>query len=334
MNVRYYLLYGIAPLIFVGGSILFAEKANANIIGHNHSSNLYIEYQTKTKPLAEAKSPYQKYAKVYFITKKYNITSDMNDDDIATKPIKEANCPNGTLWHQGLCLKECDTTAYPYDTAPEDEMGTTASIECMSGSAVVKRYMFIDCNDGWTLNDGRCDPKECSLSEYPYLSAPTSAAGTLKAVCKSGFDYHFGYATCYEGWDKEGGQCNLHTCNASEYPYTSNPGESAGRLITCKSGTDYQYGYTSCYDGWNKTGNQCVANTCTGYESDGATIPHCDSTESCNRGSDKVYRCKTCEQGYGVDSNGLCEVITCPIGQINVHTYWCSDAWRCLMPGG
>ena len=337
MKTKDYLLYAVVILLYGLGMFFLTKIAKANIIYNDSGTNLLIEYQTKTKPSAGPKSSYQKYAAVYFIFGNKNLTSEANNDDLSGTPIKNADCPSGYVWHQGLCEAECDETLYPYDTAPEAKKGTVVSVKCVLNSSLVTRYMYTKCNSGWDLSNNKCEVHQCSTSDYPYTSSPSVSAGTLKAACKTGDDYHYGYSSCNEGWDKSGSKCNIHECSEEDYPYMSNPGGTAGVVkAACKTGTEYRYGYSSCYEGWDKNGSMCIMHTCTGYGSETATIGHCNGSESCKQGNSKVYKCKSnsCQSGYGVNSNGLCEMISCPTGKINVYAYWCSNDWRCLMSGG
>ena len=334
MKIRDYLLYAIVLLLCGLGMFFLTKVAKANIIYNDSGTNLLIEYQTKTKPSAGPKSSYQKYAAVYFIFGNKNLTSEANNDDLSGIPIKNADCPSGYVWHQGLCEVKCNTSLYPYDTAPEAKKGTVVSVKCVLNSSLVTRYMYTKCNSGWDLSNNKCEVHQCSTSDYPYTSNPGGTAGVVKAACKTGTEYQYGYSSCYEGWDKNGSMCTIHTCDRTIYPISGTADSAKGTYSICKSGTSSYSGYTSCKEGWTLSGARCLENECSGYGSGTATIAHCNNSESCQKGSTKVYKCTSCQSGYGVNGSGLCEIITCPTGQINIYTYWCSDDWRCLMPGG
>ncbi|MBQ8465128.1 MAG: hypothetical protein IJ545_03875, partial [Alphaproteobacteria bacterium] len=75
-------------------AMLYNNAAQAYILSLN-SDTPCIE-EPKTKPNAEPKSSYQKYAAVNFITKRNNISTDITTgDDLANNPIKETSCPSG-----------------------------------------------------------------------------------------------------------------------------------------------------------------------------------------------------------------------------------------------
>ena len=237
-------------------------------------------------------------------------------------------CNNG--WTQNGCYcneNSCD--GYPLSTSTS----CLTSDSCKNGSSYM--YKCTACSEGYTLNAGVCiatsRPADC-----PYDSKPSESKGAV-ASKTYGNKVCYYYTSCYEGYSgPAGGDCTAKSCDRTVYPYNvlSGSSSSAGVLISCKSGENTYWGYTRCNEGWILSGARCLENECTGYGSGTAVIAHCNTSASCRKGSTKVYKCTSCQNGYGVNSSGLCEVITCPTGQINIYTYWCSDDWRCLMPGG
>jgi len=62
------------------------------------------------------------------------------------------------------------------------------------------------------------------------------------------------YKSCYEGWYYDNkDDCKVHTC-PSNYPYPSNPGETAGTVILCQKGASTVYSYNACNNGWSLSG--------------------------------------------------------------------------------
>ena len=374
MKTKDYLLYAVVILLYGLGMFFLTKIAKANIIYNDSGTNLLIEYQTKTKPSAGPKSSYQKYAAVEFITKTSKITLDSNSNDLdnsireANCPTGEifvngvcmsktecqnaypltsvsanvgryisagcgsgerycyVNCNNG--WTQNGCsCNENSCEGYPLSTSTL----CSAFNSCKKGSSYM--YQCTACPDGYGLENGICieikRPDNC-----PYDEKPSDSKGMV-ASHQYGSNVCYYYTSCYEGYSGPAeGDCTAKSCDRSAYPYDVQPSSTAGVVTSCKSGEDTYWGYKSCKEGWTLSGARCLENACSGYGSGTATIAHCNNSASCQKGSTKVYKCTSCQSGYGVNSSGLCEVITCPTGQINIYTYWCSDDWRCLMPGG
>ena len=148
MKARYYLIYGVTLLLFVISFILFIQASNANIIDNQQSTDLFIEYQSKTKPIAEPKLSSEnflsisglaktdlavKYAGVSFIFKsKKNVSVDSNNTNLDTKPIEETKCPEGQENVGGICtdVAACKE-AFPLSSADKG-VGSYVTKNCGS----------------------------------------------------------------------------------------------------------------------------------------------------------------------------------------------------------
>ena len=289
-----------------------------------HTGTPYIE-KNQTQSSAGPKSSYQKYAAVQFIAKTSKITLDSNSTDLDINPIKNADCPSGYEWVNGICEKPCDRSLYPFSTQPSITAGVFVS--CISKGETY--YGYQSCNTGWELVGADCVMANCD--GYPFDNAPDSTVGTVVSK-QCGENIKYKYSACNAGWKgPSNGSCSINECSIDDYPYTSDPGTAAGiQREKCKTGTEYRYGYSSCNEGWDKTGSMCVTHTCNGFSLTSQGVPHGVSYSTCQSGTTTFYRLDACDSDYEV-SNGTC-VAKCPYDMTHLHPN-CASAPSCSKQG-
>ncbi|MBR1604893.1 MAG: hypothetical protein IJ660_02155, partial [Alphaproteobacteria bacterium] len=145
--------------------------------------------------------------------------------------------------------------------------------------------------------------------------------------------YGCGTSGCKSGYIADGKQCVLNQC--LDYFSSSELTNCKTKNDSCNRGDTTVYKCTECNSGYSlNTTGKCDANQCEGYFT-ATELTNCKTkNDSCNRGDTTVYKCTECNSGYSLNTIGKCETIVCPVGQILPSQYWCSSAWRCLMPGG
>ena len=179
-------------------------------------------------------------------------------------------------------------------------------------------YKYVSCNSGWDgPENGRCLEHECSPGEYPYFSKSEAEAVCTDepSECQEGESQKkYGCnGKCKNNYYYSEGFCFLHECDEM-YPYNHEE-EAAGcqKLRICSSeslitvfGCDSEFG---CKKGYHPDKYRCLPNICEGFPSETSEIPNCTRLESCLQGSDNLYKCVACQQGYeAVD--GLCREIS------------------------
>ena len=321
MKARYYLIYGVTLLLFVMSFILFIQASNANIIDNQQSTDLFIEYQSKTKPIAEPKSTYQKYASVSFISRRSNIKSgDVGEgDDLENNPIKKTDCPSGYEKVNGVCI---DVTAcnnsFPL-TSVKKTIGSYVTKDCGSGS----RYCYISCQTGWVHSGCNCTAADCS--SFPLSTSGNNCNG-IKS-CKTGDSYKYRCTGCATGYKlTDSGICVEQAC--SEY----GAGYSGSSVVHCKTsdikrnGEKHCYKCTACEDGWVLgTDFTCSAKPCSDYGAGygSSQVANCVAHETKKSGDNFCYKCSSCGEGWKLDGSGKCVAKGCSTGYTSTLTANC-----------
>lgn len=172
-------------------------------------------------------------------------------------------------------------------------------------------FKLQSCNAGFTRHGNSCLLQDCST--IGYLAEVPSGK-----VCTS---VNQGGLTCYK--DCRAPSCSGYTLSCSDKP------ENAAALVKCP---DCTTNASNCGD------NICKISQCnSGYKiaNNGTTCLALDDT--CPNGYYKF--CETSTQGAPVftEAGTACyqckpKVLSCPSGQLNLDTYWCNAALRCVLP--
>ena len=177
---------------------------------------------------------------------------------------------------------------------------------CYSGDTA--KYKCTTCYNGYVKNNnGECN-KTCT---YTKTSLPTNcklaASCVLESATESRTYYNSSCTTCNTGYELKQGAC-VKSCT---YTQTSLPAncKTAASCTGTDAKTYYATTCTTCNAGYELKNGSCVAKSCTGYTSTSSSISGCTTKgELCQSGSQKLYRCTSCESGYEVDeSTGLCQ---------------------------
>ena len=167
------------------------------------------------------------------------------------------------------------------------------------------------CQAGYVVKNGIC-VLPCDTEAFPYTEEPDEAKGVIE-ICEDVDSNYWRYKSCNEGWTLTDGQCLDTQCSELDYPYSTDPGNYAGTVITCKSGADtYRYGYSSCNEGWTQVGNACNENDCSDYKGISSTIANCATVEACRTGLLTKYTCANCVTGYHLDTDNASCILDCP----------------------
>ena len=275
---------------YLGLAILLTLAHSALSYSYSSSYDKHLDNRTKTNPITVASKP-----TLEFISSDNQIKLASVSFITSARRSISFTCKPGQEWYKGKCVSMCDRTVYPLAPMPETKKGSLDSCTDVKGTY----WRFVSCNEGWELNSGDCVIPD-GIEEYP-LSEISIIVGTGESK-KFGDDLRWKYTYCNEGWDGPlNGECSIHDCSSSTYPYTTDPGNDAGTKTTCKTGTAYRYGYSNCNTGWDKSGSYCNVHICTGYPLTSATTTGCASAEACKSGnSSTVYKCVTPADGYGI----------------------------------
>ena len=251
----------------------------------------------------------------------------------STAVYKCSTCDAGWVLNaSGICVeKSCSSDDYPYPSNPGEDAGKVKS--CQSGERTW--YGYESCNSGWVKSGSYCNKATCDTTAYPYTTQGQAAGCKSTQECKAGSDSYYGCGTsgCKSGYIADGKQCVLNQC--LDYFSSSELTNCKTKNDSCNRGDTTVYKCTECNSGYSlNTSGKCDVNQCEGYFT-ATELTNCKTkNDSCNRGDTTVYKCTECNSGYSLNTNGKCETIVCPVGQILPSQYWCSSAWRCLMPGG
>lgn len=110
-------------------------------------------------------------------------------DAITYYRVKE--CKEGSLYQNGLCDVGCDKISkYPFDSHPGNLAGEVETCIDTDGSW----YGYTRCNDGWTLDKGRCSLNTCDIKQFPYISDPNVREDRgATSICKIGGNGYYRY---------------------------------------------------------------------------------------------------------------------------------------------
>lgn len=120
-------------------------------------------------------------------------------------------CKGDYLFQNYICDEGCDTVnKYPYSYHPGNLPGKVE--ECVNEAS--KWYGYVECNEGWTLDNGKCNLNTCSILEYPYVSDPNLMQYRGQTLsCKIGGNTYYKYTTV----DKDGVPLTSDTCGLNGY---------------------------------------------------------------------------------------------------------------------
>ena len=174
-------------------------------------------------------------------------------------------------------------------------------------------------------------PNSCPQLGYPFTSCPSGYS--LYDPCPVSSKY---YKEC-----KKDPNCEdlgyVSSCPEGQIPDLSDvcPEDGNWYKCICDPCEGYEYTYEQATaEGYIVNGAGCQScdvmkykrkpAPCVGYNYDNmnCNVTSCGNLEggSCRSGNVTKYeKCTPCP-------------VTCPSGQENMDTYWCSSAWRCLMP--
>ena len=194
--------------------------------------------------------------------------------------------------------------AYPLSSCPKNATCNS----CPSNSS---KYKFVSCKTGYSYIGGSCLASSCATLGY-YSQVPDGK------ICTKTTE---GTLTCYKN-------CRDVSCSGYTLDCTKNP----TNVLSLEKCPDCTYPDAKCGDDVCKI-FECEA----GYKisADGGVCVQLDDT--CPSGYYK--ECETGTQGDPVmtEAGSRCyqckpEVQTCPAGQLDLDTYWCDGALRCLLP--
>lgn len=301
----------------------YGQTAQANVISNHYSTNLLIEYQNQTKPSAEPKSSYQKYAAVNFITKRNNISTDITTgDDLANNPIKETSCPSGQEKVNGICtdVSACKSS-FPLSSA-DSTVGTFVKKDC--GSKGIG-YCYTGCQTGWVHSGCQCTAEDCS--NFPLSDTNKQNCNGITS-CKTGNTYKYKCTGCATGYKLlSSGVCTESACSEYGAGYYGTQTEHCKTSDVKRNGELHCYKCTACEDGWELSSSTglCSEVKCS-YTT--AQISNCIKYQSITRsGTNFCYRCETCADGYTKNSTGTaCSAKTCTSGySSSVSNFNCSS---------
>ena len=149
---------------------------------------------------------------------------------------------------QAYGLTSCDSTSGECDECIVEKADGTKS---NSGY-----WRYTRCNAGYSYKSGECPPTEVEREQYPYEGSENldESIGEIECV-QSAQNIYCGYKSCNEGWDKNEGNCIVHQCDATQYPYTSC--DPNGTCDECKAGFEKRYSTTTCNTGYYNLNNSC-----------------------------------------------------------------------------
>ena len=148
---------------------------------------------------------------------------------------------------QAYGLTSCDSTSGECDECIVEKAEGTKS---NSGY-----WRYTRCNAGYSYKSGECPPTEVDTSKYPFTQGELNEEiGEVECV-QSAQNVYCGYKSCNEGWDKNEGNCIVHQCDATQYPYFSC--DDNGTCAECKAGFGKRYSAVICNSGYNNISNLC-----------------------------------------------------------------------------
>ncbi|MCQ2914717.1 MAG: hypothetical protein MJ247_05945 [Alphaproteobacteria bacterium] len=260
------------------------------------------------------------------------------------------DCPVGTYQpNDNSTAKLCISCPIGYSTS---DVGTTALIDCVPevpncpegattaySSLLVEncadvalcrqgrddRYYCRNCNSGYVLQNGTCVRITTSCQAGYFLPDPRAGCQICpkNAYCPQGAitptPCPSGYVTETTG-SKSVSDCKaLNACpggTSSIKTYTSCPDECSNCMECLANGTK-KYMCTACRVGatWVASYQECLQMTCpSGYKIvHASSIANCQNSGMCWDNGPAMF-CRSCDNGYTLNANGLCDRNGCAKG--------------------
>ena len=260
---------------------------------------------------------------------KYKVTSAQSEHYVSGNTCPACTWGGRTL---GSCPSGCNcssescggTTKYSVSSAQSNhyQSGNTCPA-CTWGG-----YTLSSCPSGCNCSNYR-QADTCSY-KYKVTSAQSNhyvSGNTCPACTWNGYTL----SSCPSDWNCTSDTCGGTTkyakttpkCTWSGYTLASCPNGCNCASDTCGGTT--KYSVSSAKSGYYQSGNSCPMNSCDGYNSNSSSISNCSATESCQKGSDTVFKCTMCQNNYALDETGYCESTKCEIGRIYYTDNTCSE---------
>lgn len=214
--------------------------------------------------------------------------------------VQPVFCPFDTLY--AACVSE-RCRGFVSKEEFDAENGDRCEVEtCIKGEGNDTRTLYRCKECRGAFQAGRC-LTECNIADFPYSSPPPDLYGTYLS-CKDTTGTHYGYTSCYNGWEKKGARCEMIIADRNAYPYPEiETYESRGISKSFQSATNTYYGFSSCNSGYNlktygalTTGicvKQCELSNCREVgEVEGIKDYKCDMPSECISGDTITFQGK------------------------------------------